>query len=131
MKDILLVLIGAIISCGTTFFLDWIKCGREEKIYYKRKREEVLLSSINYIHDLYAKLDIYRQRKDFPNSEREKHNLMLAQVKMYTAKKIQTKFYSIMSHVIGNINGVNAKADETLVDDYIKIIKQDLKIEDK
>ena len=54
MKDILLVLIGAIISCGTTFFLDWIKCGREEKIYYKRKREETYIEMQDYITDLNA-----------------------------------------------------------------------------
>lgn len=38
MKEFLLVLLGALISCGTTWFLDWLKSGREEKAYYRRKK---------------------------------------------------------------------------------------------
>ena len=49
MKEAILIIIGALISCGTTCFLDWLKFGREEKVYYRRKREETYLEMIDNI----------------------------------------------------------------------------------
>ena len=43
MKEAILIIIGALISCSTTWLLDWIKCKREEKLHYKRKREDIYL----------------------------------------------------------------------------------------
>ena len=39
MKEVLLVLLGAFISCATTWLLDWLRCNREEKIHHKRMKE--------------------------------------------------------------------------------------------
>ena len=43
MKEAILIIIGALISCGTTFFLDWIKSKREERIRIRQKREDIYL----------------------------------------------------------------------------------------
>ena len=47
------VIIGAVLTAGFTWFVEFLKDKREEKLYLKRKREETYLKilSIYYIHN--------------------------------------------------------------------------------
>ena len=47
-------LLGGLISCGTTFFVEWKKCNHEEKLYYKRKKEETYIEMQDFLTELNA-----------------------------------------------------------------------------
>lgn len=130
MKEAILIIIGALISCGTTWFLDLIKFNREEKIYYKRKKEDVLLASINYVQNFVAKINIYKQNKYLPNTEREKYNMLLVQIKMYAGKKLQEKFYKMLGEIMYDINNSGDTFKNEDIDNYINLVRKELKIED-
>ena len=126
MKDILLVLIGAIISCGTTFFLDWIKCGREEKIYYQRKREETYIEMQDSITDLNAHWNEVKN-KFLNNDLRLKYNALRSKSHTYCKKEIVDYFYEIASDLMTG----NRKDDlQDRMDSFINMVRCDLKIEE-
>lgn len=127
MKEFLLVLLGALISCGTTFFLDLIKCNREEKLYYKRKREETYIEMQDYITDLNAHWNELKN-KFLNNDLRLKYNALRSKAHTYCKKEIVNYFYEIANDLMTG----NRKDDlQDRMDNFINMVRQDLKIEDK
>ena len=127
MKDALLVLLGALISCGTTWFLELLRYRREEKLYYKRKKEEAYIEMQDFLVDCcahwnelktgYVSVDI-----------RLKYNSIRTKAHIYSKKEIVDEFYSL---AIELITGKRSDNYSDRNDALIVMIKEDLKIEDK
>ena len=124
------VLIGAFISCFTTFCLDWIKFNREEKIYYKRKKEETYIEMLDIITNYCANLNYMKKTKSLGLERRREFNAIRTKASLYANKKIADDFYNLMATLFDEILGngsFNDKKRQELTDN----IKKDLKIEDK
>lgn len=129
MKEAILIIIGALISCGTTCFLDWLKFGREEKVYYRRKREETYLEMIDNI-DTFICADIAQHfQLDNATKLSEIGNDIRAKAKLYAKKEIASEYYSLMRDLIEDNKGGDgftfAKWDKLVSD-----IKEDLNIKE-
>ncbi len=126
MKEIILVLLGAIISCGTTWFLDFIKSNRDEKLHYKRKREETYLEMQDLLVDYFAhwnEVKVGRINQDL----RIRYNNLRSKAHIYAKKEITDAFYDIANNIMsGEIQEDYAERNDRL----IQMIKDDLKIED-
>lgn len=127
MKEAILIIIGALISSGTTWFLDWIKCNREEKLYYKRKREETYIEMQDYITDLNAHWAELKN-KYLSNELRLKFNALRGKAHIYGKKEITDLFYDIASDLMTGKKETNYQERN---DTLLNMIKQDLTIEDK
>ena len=127
MKEVLLILLGALISCGTTWFLDLIKFNREEKLYFKRKREETYLEMQDFITDLNAHWNELKN-KFLNNDLRLKYNALRSKTHTYCKKEIVDYFYGRANDLMTG----NRKDDlQERMDNFINMIRSDLKIEDK
>ena len=51
------VIIGAVLTAGFTWFIEYLRAKREEKLYLKRKREEAYLSALEVFFDTMNILD--------------------------------------------------------------------------
>jgi hypothetical protein len=126
MKEAILIIVGALISCGTTFFLDWIKCTREEKRYYKRKREETYVEMQDYITDLNAHWA--EVKNNYLSTElRLKYNALRSKSHIYGKKDITELFYGLTSDLMAGKRECNYQERN---EQLINMIKQDLKIEE-
>ena len=122
------VLIGAFISCFTTFCLDWIKFNREEKIYYKRKKEETYISICALIYKLIGSQGNYVNNS---NKERFYEQIMnlAVNLEIYASKKVYDLF---AKKIIKELNP-NTKynvSDET-IRNFINLIKEDLNFKER
>lgn len=129
MKEFLLVLLGALISCGTTWFLDWLKSGREEKAYYRRKKEETYLEMLENIDAVFgATISKHFQLEDNIETKTTTNSLR-ARASLYVKKQIADDYYSLMNNLYEDNNGKNgftfAKWDKLISD-----IRKDLNIKD-
>lgn len=104
MKEVLFILLDALISCGTTWFLDWLKFGREEKVHVKRNREITYVELLGYITHINARRKLMIEKHSFSDEERAKYNSILIQCKLNATEKIANGFYQLMEIVINDIN---------------------------
>ncbi len=120
MKEALLVLLGALISCGTTLFLEWLRYRREEKLYYKRKKEEAYVEMQDFLVDCcahwnelktgYVSVDI-----------RLKYNSIRTKAHIYAKRDITDEFYDIANSLMtGKRDNYSDRNDALIV-----MIKED------
>ena len=124
------VLIGAFISCFTTFCLDWIKFNREEKIYYKRKKEETYIRMLDIITNNLACLESMKKTKIWEVERKREINAFKSKADLYAKKKIADDFYNILSNMLGEAIG-DETFDKSKVDKLVEDIRKDLNFEDK
>lgn len=119
MKEVLLILLGASISCGTTFFIDWIKFKRDEKTYFKRKKEE----AYNKFSMICIKLKLLETiNQEEINNDKTFNELTnsVAQLAIYAPSVIKNK---ICRYKLKDFN-------EKKLEEMIELFRKDLKIED-
>lgn len=130
MKEALLVLLGALISCGTTWFLDWLKFGRENDVYYRKKREETYLEMLEVIENVFTFVT-FKQINCTPDMDLKKTTDSLsAKAKLYVKKQIADDYHKLMTDLYENNKGEKGftfSKWEKLVSD----IRKDLNIKDK
>lgn len=130
MKDFLLVLLGAIISCGTTYFLDWLKFERDEKLHIKRNRENIYLELLRYVTHINANKKFMIENRNFPDEEKARYNNILVGCKLYGTSRVAGKFYQLMEIIINDINNATYTNTSKTYDDLFVEIRKDLNIED-
>lgn len=127
MKEVLLILFGAVISCGTTAFLDFVRHNRDEKSYYKRKKEEVYLEMQDFITDLNAHWKELRVSQ-VNNDIRNKYNALRAKAHIYGKKETVDVFYDLANDLMAGKPDENYQTRDS---NFICMVKKDLKIEDE
>lgn len=126
MKEVLLVLLGALISCFTTWLLDWLRSNREEKIHHKRKKEQVYIEMQDFIVECCSHWkDIKTGR--LSNDIRIKYNNIRSKAHIFGKKDVVDKFYDITQDLM---KGKNDDCLNKCNDDLIKMIQNDLNIKD-
>ena len=126
MKEILLVLLGALISCGTTWLLDWLRCNREEKIHHKRMKEEVYVDMQDFVVECCSHWKDIRTGR-LSNDIRIRYNNIRSKAHIYGKKEIVDKFYDIANNMM---HGKDADNLSECNDELIRMIQKDLNIKD-
>ena len=129
MKEAILIIIGALISCGTTCFLDWLKSGREEKAYYRRKREETYLEMLESIDDIFDVRISKHFQPDKPVNIKKSTANFSARIRLYCKKDIADYYHRLMTKLIEyskDKDGFTFAKWDKLVSD----IKEDLNIKE-
>ena len=126
MKEVLLVLLGAIISCGTTWFLDFLRYKREERNYYKRKKEETYIEMQKFITDCMGHWHEVRNGH-ICGELRIKYNNLRPNAHIYANQTITDEFYDLASDMM---TGKNKDTYNERNNHLINSIRKDLKIED-
>ena len=126
MKEVLLVLLGAIISCGTTWFLDFLRYKREERNYYKRKKEETYIEMQKFITDCMGYWHEVRNGH-ICGELRIKYNNLRPNAHIYANQTITDEFYDLASDMM---TGKNKDTYNERNNHLIDSIRKDLKIED-
>lgn len=130
MKDALLVLLGALISCGTTLFLDWLKFGREDGVYYRKKREETYLEMLEILENVFW-VKTFEHIHCTPDIDlKETTDKLNAKAQLYVKKQIADDYHKLITDLYRNNNGEKGftfSKWEKLVSD----IRKDLNIKDK
>lgn len=60
------VIIGAVLTAGFTWFIEYLRAKREEKLYLKRKREEVYLKLLDLLSEY---TELHRDNKTHSDIE--------------------------------------------------------------
>ena len=123
MKEAILIIIGALISCGTTFFLDWIKSKREERIRIRQKREDIYLRFYRLVVTAYKVreegLDLRDKNVIIPN-----YIELEAEMELYGSSKINSLLLKNMQK--GKTVETHTKED---IEELIQELRTDLGIE--
>lgn len=123
MKDVLLILFGALISCGTTAFLDWIRFERDENIYNKRKKEEAYVAMLDFMTEFFAKSHTIRQTNSVSNELRIKINGLKTKGYLYLNKKFVDEYYQVI------IDMTEKEVEADKMDNLYSYARKDLGIE--
>lgn len=118
------VVIGAIITALFTWFLDYLRNVREQKIYIARKREETYLKAIDCLISMGTDLK-WLLSGEHCNEIKEKVNSTIPYIKLYASEKIKKKYSSLQKELQNNPNEKTGPKIENL----IKNIKKELNIE--
>lgn len=130
MKEVLLVLLGAFISCGTTWLLDWLKFCREERVHVMRNRETTYIELLEYITHTNANKKLMIERREFPDTEKAKYNNILVKCKLYATEKIANDFYTLMGIIIQDINSGEYTNTKAMYDNLFIEVRKELDIKD-
>ncbi len=92
------VLVGSIITTLFTWFLDYLKNGREEKGYFRRRKEEVYVQAL----DLFMAIPIDSNWGQSDLSENVKKRMfgLCPMINFYASEKIKDKYFRILNEIL-------------------------------
>ena len=109
------VIVGAILTSGFTFFIEYLRAKREEKLHLKRKREETYTKILQICANI-----VIRVKCDNICSPEELDNLnnLNMSLQIYGSKNICNKFYEIQQSLLDEPDKAQAKLE--IFKDYIR-----------
>ena len=117
------VIIGSILTGLVTWFIDYLRSAREQKIYILRKREETYLKAIDCLISISTDLK-WLLKGDPCNEVKEKINSTVPYIKLYASSKIAKEYIRLQKEIQNT-------PDENMyhkIEKLINNIKKDLKI---
>lgn len=111
------VIIGAVLTAGFTWFIEYLRAKREEKIYLKRKKEEAYLSALETILNSVYISDSETWFQQVKSTS--------AKVALYLSSDEFNNFFTLIKEAKTNksINGEK-------MEDFVKYCKEKLGIKD-
>lgn len=126
-KDFLLVLLGALISCGTTWFLDGLRFKREVKIKNREMRKDVYQALYEFFVTTYKLRNNDIKKEDIKNYN---YVELQTKVELFASNEFKEKLIGFVEQ-----KPEHERTIEFLTKDEIGvlqgIIRKDLMIEDK
>ena len=118
------VIIGAVLTAGFTWFIEYLRAKREKKLYLKKKREEVYLKLLDLLSEY---TELHRDNKTHSDIEIkdfwEKHKKLRPEVKVYASQHIEEWFSESLKEAFYGIT-------EGQVNSLAKEIRKELGIKD-
>ena len=96
------VIIGAILTAGFTWFIEYLRAKREEKLYVKRKREEVYVKLYDFLMRL--EKDIRIRKNTYMNEETKNYYNNLEMQTIWASNKVSDKFYDLCEALCQSAN---------------------------
>ena len=117
------IIIGCVLTGFFTWFIDYLRSAREQKIYILRKREETYLKAIDCLISIGTDLK-WLLKGDPCNEVKEKINSTVPYIKLYASSNIAKEYIRLQ-------NEIQTTPDENTynkTEKLIKDIRKDLKI---
>lgn len=106
------VIIGAVLTAGFTWFIEYLRAKRDEELYVKRKREEVYLKLLDLLNEY---IELHNDNKT-PNDVEMKefwvrYKQLRPAVKVYASQHIEEWFLESLNETFygaikGQVNGL-------------------------
>ena len=106
------IIIGAVLTAGFTWFIEYLRAKRDEKLYVKRKREEVYLKLLDLLNEY---IELHNDNKT-PNDVEIKefwvrYKQLRPAVKVYASQHIEEWFLESLNETFygaikGQVNGL-------------------------
>ena len=87
------VIIGAVLTAGFTWFIEYLRAKRDEKLYVKRKREEVYLKLYDFLMRL--EKDIRIRKNNYMSEETKNYYNNLEMQTIWASNEVSEKFYDL------------------------------------
>lgn len=126
------VIIGALVTGGFTWLLDYFKSKREYKQRIKQKREDLYIKACIVLMEH----DKYRRDHEWPDSCKTMYNELQGPMLIYTSRRIYKKYYELDSEIcqcydkMKSKRAIAAKSDEIAdkIEDFAKDMRKELGI---
>ena len=92
------VLVGSIITTLFTWFLDYLKNGREEKGYFRRRKEEVNVQALDLFMAIH--IDSNWGQSDLSENEKKRKFGLCPMINFYASEKIKDKYFRILNEIL-------------------------------
>lgn len=96
------VIIGAVLTAGFTWFIEFLRVRRDEKLYLKRKREEVYVKLYDFLMRL--EKDIRIRKNTYMSEETKNYYNNLEMQTIWASNKVSDKFYDLCEALCQSAN---------------------------
>lgn len=96
------VIIGAVLTAGFTWFIEYLRAKRDEKLYVKRKREEVYVKLYDFLMRL--EKDIRIRKNTYMSEETKNYYNNLEMQTIWASNKVSDKFYDLCEALCQSAN---------------------------
>lgn len=104
------VIIGAVLTAGFTWFIEYLRAKREEKLYVKRKREEVYVKLYDFLMRL--EKDIRIRKNTYMSEETKNYYNNLEMQTIWASNKVSDKFYDLCEALCQSANEYKKDANK-------------------
>lgn len=105
------VIIGAILTALFTWFIEFLRAKREEKLYIKRKREEVYVKLYDFLMRL--EKDIRIRKNTYMSEETKNYYNNLEMQTIWASNKVSEKFYDLCEALCQSANDYKKDVNKT------------------
>lgn len=95
------VIVGSVITAGFTYLLESLRFSREEKLYFKRKKEETYLEMQDVVTELLTNILIICKNKKIADEITDKTNRVRSKVDLYCEQEVADEYKEIIKEFIG------------------------------
>ena len=128
------IILGALLTGGFTWFLEWRKYVAEQKNHLREKREEIYLKMLNILYILRNEA-LNTNNKDITQLRKQEINECYALINMYASKNVKEKYNLTTKNI--DLFFMKAPKDPAIletsvnsVDVFINLIRKELGIKD-
>lgn len=105
------VIIGAILTALFTWSIEFLRVKREEKLYIKRKREEVYVKLYDFLMRL--EKDIRIRKNTYMSEETKNYYNNLEMQTIWVSNKVSEKFYDLCEALCQSANDYKKDVNKT------------------
>lgn len=105
------VIIGAVLTAGFTWFIEYLRAKRDEKLYVKRKREEVYVKLYDFLMRL--EKDIRIRKNTYMSEETKNYYNNLEMQTIWASNKVSDKFYDLCKALCQSANDYKKDVNKT------------------
>ena len=113
MNDTLIgVIVGAILTGGFTWFVEWRKFVREQKVHLREKQEELYELMYDFVMRYEKDARTYKSRKYISEETRDAFNVIEPKT-IWAAVSIREQFYSLFGEIMDSANSYKKHWEKT------------------
>ena len=113
MNDTLIgIIVGAILTGGFTWFIEWRKSVGEQKVHLREKREELYEQMYGFVMRYEKDARTYKSRKYISEETRDIFNEIESKT-IWATVSIREKFYSLFGEIMESANSYKKHWEKT------------------
>ena len=106
------IILGAVLTAGFTWFIEWRKSIRDEKNHLQRKREESYVEMYDFVMRYEKDARTYKSRKYISEETRDAFNAIEPKT-IWAAVNIREQFYSLFGEIMDSANNYKKHWEKT------------------
>ncbi len=115
------IIVGAILTGGFTWFTEWRKSVREQKVHLREKREKLYEQMYEFVMRYEKDARTYKSRKYISEETRDAFNAIEPKT-IWAAVNIRDLFYSLFGEIMDSANSYKKHWEKTLDKNRKKIL---------